>query len=597
VGRDRVGAGIVLTRIVRVVPDVPSFNVDDGFAYAVPDGVDAPIGAIVRVPLGGRRVRGWVIAESQGDASGLKEIASRSGDLEVFDSRRLGIMRWAAARYVAPLAAILGKATPPNVPRSKRWTDRDPGDGGGGSDLASRILMGKRPPTSVWWGPGPWGPPIAGTAAPLLAAGRGVLVVAATVQEGETLAADLRSSLGDRVVFASSTGSGADQTKAWVEAASRPGTLVVGTRQVALWPVADLALAVAVGEARRGMKDKSTPTTHARELLVRRSQVERFALVLAGLVPSAEAVSRGAVEAVPPTGRAWGHVEIVDRREDRGGTLLGDTARAAVRAAVASGTRVLVFTHRRAASQRCVQCRMVRRCASCGSGSFENAECVRCGARADSCAGCGFNRFEMLGAGAGRVRAEVARVVGREQVGEPGSDAAVIVGTERDLPGLEVGLTVVVDGDGPLFAPTYRASEEALRLFARAIAVAGRGRGRRGLVQTSDPTHPIFEALRTADPVPFVLADARQRSSAGFPPGGELLVVEVDTPPSDATGELVAAVGDRAEVLGPADAGGRVRWLIQGSDITPARIALRALVARWRDGGARVRVDADPVDL
>jgi primosomal protein N' (replication factor Y) len=372
---------------------------------------------------------------------------------------------------------------------------------------------------------------------------------------------------------------------------------VVGTRQVALWPVEGLALAIVVGEARRGMKDKSTPTTHAREVLVRRSQVERFTLVLTGLVPSAEAVSRGAVEPVPATGRAWGHVEVVDRREDRGGTLLGDTARAALRAAVGAGTKVLVFTHRRATSQRCVRCRTVRRCAVCGSGSFESAECVRCGARADACVECGFNRFEMLGAGVGRVRAEVARVVGRDHVGEPGTPAPVVVGTERDLPGLEVGLTIVVDGDGPLLAPSYRAEEEALRLFARAIRAAGQGRGRRGLVQTSDPTHGVFEALRTADPVPFVIADARRRSAAGFPPGGELLVVEVDTAPAGATDELVAAVGTRAEVLGPAEAGERTRWLVQGADITPARIAIRALVARWRDGGARVRVDADPVDL
>jgi primosomal protein N' (replication factor Y) len=596
-GRRRGASEPVLSRIVRVVPDVPSFNVDDGFAYAVPDGIEAPIGSIVRVPLGGRRVRGWVVAESDGDASGLKPLAGRSGDLEVFDRRRLDVMRWAAARYVAPLASILGKATPPNLPRAKQWRDRPPLDAGPAPDLAARLLDGARPPTAVWWGPGPWAPPIAATVAPLLSAGRGVLVVAATVQEGEALARQLGDVLGDRVVFASSAGTGAEQTKAWVEAAARPGTLLVGTRQIALWPVADLALAVVVGEGRRGMKDKSTPTTHARELLLRRSAVERFGLVLADLIPSAEAVSRGAAEQVPATGRAWGHVEIVDRRADRGGTLIGDTARSALRAAMAAGTQVLVFTHRRAVSQRCVRCRTMRRCSVCGSGSFETAECVRCGARADACGECGFSRFEMLGAGVGRVRAEVGRVVGREHVGEPGSGAPVVVGTERDLPGLDVGLTIVVDGDGPLLAPTYRAGEEALRLFARAIGVAGRGRGRRGLVQTSDPTHPVFDALRGAVPIPFLVSDAAARAAAGFPPGGELLVVEADAPPEDATDDLVAAVGGRAEVLGPADAGGRTRWLVQGPDITPARVAIRALVARWRDGGARVRVDADPVDL
>lgn len=597
-GRDRGAADRILTRIVRVVPDVPSFSVDDGFAYRVPDGIAAPLGSIVRVPLSGRRVRGWVVAESEGDGSGLKELLSRSGDLEVFGPRLLEVMRWASARYVAPLPTILTKATPPNLPRARSPKPYPDLDAGGPTGPAAAILAGRRPGTEVWWGPGPWGEPIGALVGPLLAAGRGVLVVAATVEEGETLAMQLRERFGPRVAFASSSDTAARQTSAWVQGASRPGTVLVGTRQVALWPVRDLALAIVVGEGRRGMKDKSTPTTHARELLVRRSQVERFGLVLGGLVPSAEALSRGAPVAVPATGRAWGQVEIVDRRtESGGGTLLGDTARAALRAAAGSGSRVLLFTHRRATSQRCVKCRTVRRCTACGSGAFTEAECTRCGARADACPECGFNRFEMLGAGAGRVRAEAARVVGREHVGDLGSGAPIIVGTERDLPGLQVDLTIVVDGDGPLLAPTYRAAEDALRLFGRAIAAAGRGRGRRGLVQTSDPDHGIFEALRRADPVGFVTADGRDRAAAGFPPGGEVLVVEVGDPPASATADLEGAIAGRGEVLGPADAGDRLRWLIQGKDITPARIALRAVVARWRDGGARVRVDADPVDL
>jgi primosomal protein N' len=64
----------VSSRAVRVVPDVPTFAVDDGFTYAVPDGLDPTVGSIVRVPLGGRVVRGWVIAEEASDGSDLKEL-------------------------------------------------------------------------------------------------------------------------------------------------------------------------------------------------------------------------------------------------------------------------------------------------------------------------------------------------------------------------------------------------------------------------------------------------------------------------------------------------------------------------------------------
>ena len=45
---------------MRVIPDVT--GLDKEFDYLVPDGLDAPVGTRVRVPLHGRRVAGWVVA-------------------------------------------------------------------------------------------------------------------------------------------------------------------------------------------------------------------------------------------------------------------------------------------------------------------------------------------------------------------------------------------------------------------------------------------------------------------------------------------------------------------------------------------------------
>ncbi len=55
--------------IAQVVPAVPTFSVDDGFSYAIPDDMALSVGSIVRVPLGGRRVRGYVTGVRSGDAT------------------------------------------------------------------------------------------------------------------------------------------------------------------------------------------------------------------------------------------------------------------------------------------------------------------------------------------------------------------------------------------------------------------------------------------------------------------------------------------------------------------------------------------------
>src|SRR5690606_25600803 len=78
VGGAPVGRGSdALTHLAQVVPNLATFAVDDGFAYRVPDtlsGVET--GSLVRVPLGGRRVRGFVthLRTGPGDTSRLRDV-------------------------------------------------------------------------------------------------------------------------------------------------------------------------------------------------------------------------------------------------------------------------------------------------------------------------------------------------------------------------------------------------------------------------------------------------------------------------------------------------------------------------------------------
>nr|MDJ0925024.1 hypothetical protein [Acidimicrobiia bacterium] len=108
------GSSGARARIAQIVPELPTFAVDDGFAYAIPDDMkDVKVGSLVRVPLGSRRVRGFVVSIRPGDASELKPIISISGDMPVFDDNLLQVLRWAALHYVAPLAVLLGRSAPP----------------------------------------------------------------------------------------------------------------------------------------------------------------------------------------------------------------------------------------------------------------------------------------------------------------------------------------------------------------------------------------------------------------------------------------------------------------------------------------------------
>ncbi len=173
------------------------------------------------------------------------------------------------------------------------------------------------------------------------------------------------------------------------------------------------------------------------------------------------------------------------------------------------------------------------------------------------------------------------------------------MGTESDLPSLsQHDLVVFTDVDGLLFGTNYRAAEECLRIGARLASVVSGRKGGRMLLQTSAPDHPIVKALQRGDPLPALERELTTRRKYGYPPSGELIVVELrgEFDESDVTSQLETMAAP-AVLLGPAPSSDATRWLVQGPQLEEFRERARGAVQRWRDAGAVVRIDVDPIDL
>ncbi len=555
---------------------------------------------MVRVPLSGRRVRGWVVELGFRDPERLKEIAGVSSPIPAFEPPLLEALRWAARHYVAPVSVLLAKATPPNLPKA---LPPPPPTGPGHVSraahplvaLAAEVAEGKRRPVQALVGPWrdlDW---LAGLS-PVLGSGRSVGLICASVAEAEVVADNARQMFGDAVVLAA--GPDATLTKAW-EAAQVPPRVVVGTPRLALWRIEALGLAVVLEENRRAMKERQTPTLHVRELMRTRSLLEGFTLVFMGPTPSVENLAHGA-EVTRIGARSWPLVEIVDRSEEPPGSgFLSQRVVNALAATIRSGARAFVFTHRRrgGASMRCERCRTLRSCTVCGSPLGRGAVCRRCGTDAPaSCLTCGGEVFEELGTIPSRLTTEINGRFGREVAAVYPAQAPILVGTERDLAALPaMGLVVAADADGLLMAPSYRASEEALRLLARLANSLERGPGRRMMVQTAHPRSDLISTLTRGDPIPYLEKVLVERARDGLPPAVEMMAVELrDFVPPDVSEELAAL--EDATLMGPMEIDDGQRWLLAGR-LGKARLALRPIVGRWREAGATVRIDADPIDL
>jgi primosomal protein N' len=195
-----------------------------------------------------------------------------------------------------------------------------------------------------------------------------------------------------------------------------------------------------------------------------------------------------------------------------------------------------------------------------------------------------------------RLLAEIGRRVGSAGVtgdGEP----SIVVGTERDLASLErVTLAVAADVDGMLVGGGYRTEEEALRQLARLATMVAPGRGARLMLQTSRPDSLLVTTMRRGDPIPYLERVLVERARDGSPPSSEMIVIEVrGDVPNEAEHDLTS-LGPEVAVMGPMTVEDGQRWLLTGK-LGKARLELRRIVGRWRDRGATVRVDVDPIDV
>lgn len=503
------------------------------------------VGTQVRVPLSGRRVRGWVVELGERPAEKLKDLSGVSGEVPVFDPPLFRSLSWASVHYVAPLSVVLAKASPPNLPGRLRGSPMSDVPSARSdhplAPLAGAAAAGvKRPALALV---GPWRDlGWIRALGPVLAAGKSAAVVTATGAEVDEVASRAESAFPGRVVAVPTEGD-KEITESWL-AAQRPGALVVGPPRLACWQVAELALVVVLEEGRRAMKDRQTPTIHVREMARTRSRAEGFNLAFLGPTPSVEILAAGAtVQRSAP--RAWGTVEIVDRSgEPPGSGLLSDRTVAALRAlSRTDGARAFLFTGRKQVAP---------------------------------------------------VVDEVNRKIGRGAAGAHPDGVIASVGSERDLAGLEpVRLAVAVNVDYLPGSAGYRADEEAIRQLARlgnTLASGGRL-----IAQTAQPTGPLAVTLRRGDPIPYLEQVLVDRARQHMPPAREMLAVEVRGEVAERVSGDMASL-DGVEVFGPATIDSGLRWLITGR-LDRVRPRLRELASSWRERGTTVRIDADPIDL
>ena len=622
--------------VARVIPLVPAWRLSRPFTYSIPEKFVAKVdvGTLVRVPLGGRRVRGVVVELERSSDDSLEEIAGVVIPVPLARPPLIELLDWISSRYLSPKGQTYGRIVPPRVRASRPEETSEPvveepklvPTYANGDALLAAIASGASGTWSVRVALGEdRGKVAAELVGAALGAGGAALVAVPEVRYGSATM-DAIVDAFPRTCRVDSASGDAERSAGWI-ALARGEQVGAGGRATVLAPAPALRVIVVDEENHRTYKEDRSPRYDARRVAIERARLQNAVCVLIAAAPSVEtgaAARAGAYGNVTPS-RSMDRgvrplIEFHPKPTDR---AISHELHERIRDTLRAGRRVALLAPISGYSRAlwCAECRHSIRCPRCEAGmiygqSSRGVRCPRCKletAAPDTCPRCGANDFRFVGAGSERLseqlgksfpRAKVVRmdpsVVGELEKGRIEADIYVTtwIGTKEAIRP-DVGLVGVLDADALIRRPDFRSGELAYQALVEMAEWAGPARrGGRLVVQTDEVGHHVVQAIARNDYAFFLDRELALRQELGYPPFSELIKIQVSGTSRAEVSERVASIArdGGCRVLGPIEAGleeKRLELLLKCPSVDAVAPALHEVVTSV-PAGTRLRVDVDP---
>jgi len=506
------------------VPNVSGVN--KTFDYLVPESLkNVKVGSIVRVELQGRRVDAWVIDEVV--RSGLIKFKDVISLLSEGPSEEVvQLAQWAAQRFCGPLRAVLSSASPSlrvkQLGTRHSGAARKSGQRGVVAE-AEELFNNQRGGVLVWPAPRPLRPVLESG----ISRGR-TLVVTPSVGFARTIAQALRRE-GLSVAL---------MPDDWQRAAEGVD-VVVGARSAVWASIPKLKSIIVLDEHDERLQDERSPTWHSRDVAIERARALGIPCLLVSPLPTVSAThwaGSQAVRFVEPATSDWPTIEVVDPYSDLGDEekpqfgLLSSRLIEVLRDK--SKTVVCILnTKGRSRLLSCKACKAIIRCENCDAAVIQNdeglLECNRCSVhRPATCQSCSSNALALLRKGVAKMRDEIEKAALRQVVElsaettvAANAASLVYIGTEAALHRVSsADVVVFLDFDNELFAPTYRAGEQAWTLLIHAIRLLKGSSDALIVLQSQDASNAQYADFISPEPQLLIEREQKKRKVMQLPP-------------------------------------------------------------------------------
>jgi primosomal protein N' (replication factor Y) (superfamily II helicase) len=401
---------------------------------------------------------------------------------------------------------------------------------------------------------------------------------------------------GRRLVSLHSALTPAQRLQHWLSAHLGEADLVLGTRLAVFASLPRLGLVVVDEEHDPSYKQQDGARYSARDLAVYRGHLAKVPVLLGSATPSLETwahAQSGRYRQVTLADRVGQGALPTVRLIDMAGVprpaprmppqALAPQLIDAIQKRVARGEQSLLFLNRRgfAPVLHCPACSWKSGCPHCSAWRvFHKGErilrCHHCGTQEPvprACPDCGNLDIEPMGRGTERLEEQVAELLPGARVLRIDADTTrakgtlesqlaavhdgevdVLVGTQMVTKGHDfrrVTLVAAVNPDSALFAADFRAPERLFALLMQAGGRAGRdadiASGSEMWVQTWNPGHALFAALKKHDFGAFAATQLAERASAGLPPYSHLALLRAEAKTEEVAEAFLRAARDLAK--------------------------------------------------
>lgn len=362
----------------------------------------------------------------------------------------------------------------------------------------------------------------------------------------------------------------------WQRIKEGSAPIVIGARMGVFAPLENIGAIIMDEEHEATYKADMTPKYDTVEVAAKRLQYYSGVLVLGSATPSVTSYQRckdGIYKLIELKERynktPLPQVEIADMREElrKGNTsVFSSSLYRAIEDTLKEGRQVILLQNRRGYSNfvSCRECGKVMKCPECGISltyhkhgkEGESLVCHCCGREfpvPEKCPECGSRYIKFFGTGTEKVEDEIKKFFPQAVTGRLDLDAVknrkdvdrilgdfskkktdILVGTQMVAKGLDfdsVGVVGVIGADVTLNIPDYRSCERTFQLITQVAGRAGRGQ-KQGLVivQTYDPENYAVTAAANHDYEGFFNIEAAQRKIMGYPPFGDIIMVNLTAP-------------------------------------------------------------------